>query len=428
MNPIFKTCRTTCAIVLVLTISYGHAQKKEFNVAVFLYEGMELLDFAGPAEVFSATNGFNVYSVSVDGKPLKCNATGAIINEITPDYAMSDAPVPYIVVIPGGRAQLIADDKRVIDWVKDRAAKGSLLMSVCSGALVLANTGLLDGKNITTYYTFIPELRRLHPELTVLENTRFVDNGMFVTTAGVSAGIDGALHLVSKIKGRDVAMATAKYMEYDKWDPTNGRVDFESPYIGKLRTAVSNQKQIDFALSHTSTTPYEGELKNLAFEFREKGEPEKASMVLEQCLKLFPDSRSIKMELASVYRQLGRPAPQLPGEDEIALLIEKGNVNEVLAQYDRDNAKFPGWILINHGGPLTHLAIKYYEKKDYSTALKIFQLIAKADPGYGSFYNVGEVQTTVGQRKEAIENYRRALEWKPADPEVLKIIAGLEAK
>jgi putative intracellular protease/amidase len=430
MKTLFKFGKTPGMVMVMIALFFqGHAQKKDhYNIAVFLYEGMELLDFAGPTEVFSATSGFNVYSVSVDGKPLECNVTGAILNKITPDYAMDNAPLPDVVIFPGGGTGPIAKNQSVINWVKDRAAHGTFLMSVCTGASVLANTGLLEGKNITTWYGFIPALQASHPELKVLENTRFVDNGIYLTTAGVSAGIDGALHLVSRIKGLDVAKATARYMEYDKWNPTQGRIDYENEYITELRKQVLAEKTIGVAIPQERSAPYEGELKNLAFEFSEKDQPAKAAAILEQLVKIYPDSRSSKNELAKLYRQLGRPAPILEGEDAIASMIDNGKLKEVLTQFDKDQAKFPGWVAISHGGELTRLAVRYFEKKDYSTALRIFELVAKADPGYGSFYNVGETQATLGNTKEAIMNYRKALESKPGDEDVMKILSGLEAK
>jgi transcriptional regulator GlxA family with amidase domain len=93
--------------------------------------------------------------------------------------------------------------------------------------MLLAQAGLLDGKHATTWYGAIGRLREMTPQATVHEQTRFVDNGKIITTAGVSAGIDGALHVVEKLLGKEVAARTAKYMEYDKWHPREGLI-FES--------------------------------------------------------------------------------------------------------------------------------------------------------------------------------------------------------
>ena len=105
------------------------------------------------------------------------------------------------------------------------SAKGAeVLLSVCTGAFLLAEAGLLDGRKATTWHGRIERLRETAKETEVLENTRWVDSGAVVTTAGVSAGIDGALHVVSRLVGRDEAERTARYMEYDRWDPEAGVV------------------------------------------------------------------------------------------------------------------------------------------------------------------------------------------------------------
>lgn len=403
--------------IAVFTLQVQAQPKDNYNVAIFFYDGMELLDFAGPTEVFAATNGFTVYSISVDGQPIKCNATGKILNEITPDYAMDKAPAPDVVIFPGGGTGTISKDQNVITWVKNRAADGTFLMSVCTGASVLANTGLLAGKNITTWHGFIPTLQSSHPELNVLENTRFVDNGVFLTTAGVSAGIDGALHLISRIKGLDVALATTKYMEYDKWDPKQGRVEIESEYIEQLRKQPAT-------LPKVKAIPYEGELKNLAFEFRDKGQYKEAIYVLEACAKLFPNSGTTYAELARLNRKLGKPAPV--EEDSLIKMIKDGKSVEAFRQYEKDQVTFPGWIKPAHGGSFTRLAIQSFEKGDYNMALRLFQLVAKADPGYGSYYNVGETYIKTGNRKEAIASYKKSLEFQPDDEDVKKIISELE--
>lgn len=97
-------------------------------------------------------------------------------------------------------------------------------MSVCTGAFILQKAGLLDGLTATTFHNAIESLREVAPKTEVLANTRWVDNGQVITTAGVSAGIDGALRVVEKLYGRETAQATAHYMEYDKWDPADGVV------------------------------------------------------------------------------------------------------------------------------------------------------------------------------------------------------------
>ena len=109
-------------------------------------------------------------------------------------------------------------NSKVIEWIKKSSERAEVMMSVCTGAFLLVESGLLDGKEATTHWSAIESLKQQAPKTTVRENRRFVDNGKVVTAAGVSAGIDAALHVVDRLLGRDVAQKTARYMEY-KWEP-----------------------------------------------------------------------------------------------------------------------------------------------------------------------------------------------------------------
>ena len=182
-------------------------------------------------------------------------------------------------------------------------------MSVCTGASILAKSDLLNGMNVTTFHGYIPGLQAILPNSKVLENTRFVDNGNIITTAGVSAGIDGALHLVSRIKGIDIAKSTAFYMEYDKWNPEQGRVDRRNQFIEELKSEKINPEKDLTAIPTGRSVPYEGELKNLAFELRDKGLWNQEASVLEATIKMYPESGASYCELARVYAKLGKPAP-----------------------------------------------------------------------------------------------------------------------
>jgi putative intracellular protease/amidase/plastocyanin len=191
------------------------------NVAVLVYDGMEILDFAGPGEVFAAAGkAFNVYTVGAKSAPILSQR----FVTITPRYTIHDAPAPDILVIPGGGSQVVTANPELMKWVGDSARRAEIVLTVCTGAFVLAETGLLDGLEATTWHGAIAPFRAAYPKTTVRENVRWVDNGKFVTTAGVSAGIDGALHVVAKLLGGDAAKTTARYMEYDKWEPGAGVV------------------------------------------------------------------------------------------------------------------------------------------------------------------------------------------------------------
>jgi putative intracellular protease/amidase/YHS domain-containing protein len=191
------------------------------NVAIFVHEAVELLDFAGPAEVFAAADharAFNVYTVAAS----QDDVVSQRFLTIKPQYTLEDCPQPDIIVLPGGNTHIPLDDPRVIEWIKKSAPDAEVVMSVCTGAFLLAKAGLLDGKEATTHWSAIDALRTAAPKTKVHENKRFVDNGKMVTCAGVSAGIDGALHVVKRVRGDEVARETARYMEY-VWDPASDK-------------------------------------------------------------------------------------------------------------------------------------------------------------------------------------------------------------
>ena len=204
------------------TIAADDAKAAEARkVAILVYDGMEILDFAGPGEVFQAAGrAFEVYTVARTKDPIV--SQGFVT--ITPRYTIDDAPAPDILVLPGGGTGAVVKSAETMKWVGDSARKAEIVLTVCTGAFVLAETGLLDGLDATTWHGAVGNFREAYPRTKVHGDTRFVDNGKFVTTAGVSAGIDGALHVVSKLLGEDRARATARYMEYDKWEPSAGLV------------------------------------------------------------------------------------------------------------------------------------------------------------------------------------------------------------
>ncbi len=197
------------------TVKTG-ATEKPVKVLFYLQNGVEVLDFAGPLEVFSNA-GFDVLIVSKTKAPIISQG----VLKIVPDYSIADAPHGDIVAFFGGPTDSTVNDAEVINWIK-KATKPDYYFSVCTGAFILGKAGLLDGASSTTFRDAIPVLQKRVPKTTVLSNVRFVDNGKVITTAGISAGIDGALHMVSKLLGEAKAAEVAKIMEYDKWVPNQG--------------------------------------------------------------------------------------------------------------------------------------------------------------------------------------------------------------
>ena len=188
------------------------------RVCILIFDEVEVLDFCGPFEVFSVTGGrqgetpFEVCTVAEEERPVRTR--GGLT--VTATYSFKDCPPADILLIPGGpgtRQQL--HNENLLVWIKDRSKSAQLVLSVCSGALLLAKAGLLDGLTATTHHGALNELRLINPNVRVNDTRRFVDNGRIIASAGISAGIDMSLHVVSRLLGNDQALETAEYMEYD---------------------------------------------------------------------------------------------------------------------------------------------------------------------------------------------------------------------
>ena len=195
------------------------------TIAFYLQPGVEILDFAGPMEVF-AYAGYKIFTVSKTKEPMLSQG----ILKILPDYSIEDTPQADILAFFGGNASNAYRDKNVINWVKAQTDV-EYYFSVCTGAFILAEAGILDGNTATTFHGALDGLEKNYPKVNVKRNVRFVDNGTVITTAGVSAGIDGALHMVAKLQGVEKAREVAFYMEYDKWKPGEGLIlTADNPY------------------------------------------------------------------------------------------------------------------------------------------------------------------------------------------------------
>jgi transcriptional regulator GlxA family with amidase domain len=191
------------------------------NVAILIFDDAEVLDFCGPFEVFSVTRlpdetpAFNVYTVAERAAPVRAR-NGLSIN---PAYTLTDCPPPDLLLIPGGQgARREIDNPILIDWIKAQADRVELLLSVCTGSLLLARAGLLADRRATTYHTAFDLLATLSPSTELCPGLRYVDNGRIITSAGISAGIDMSLYIVGRLHGEAVARATARHMEYF-WQP-----------------------------------------------------------------------------------------------------------------------------------------------------------------------------------------------------------------
>lgn len=186
------------------------------KVGILIFNGVEIIDYTGPWEVFGAA-GFEVFTVAESRDPV----TTAMGMTVVPKYTLADGPQPDILLVPGGNVYGPNGSGATLKWVAERSARARYTLSVCNGAFILAHAGLLEGLSATTTFHLLDDLKAEFPKTRVLRDQRFVDNGKIITAAGLSSGIDGALHVVSKVRGRGIAQQVALGIEYD-WRPDAG--------------------------------------------------------------------------------------------------------------------------------------------------------------------------------------------------------------
>jgi transcriptional regulator GlxA family with amidase domain len=191
------------------------------TLVILIFDDVEVLDFCGPFEVFSVANrftdppAFHICTVAEKEGPVLTRG-GLSVN---PHHRLTDCPPPGLLLVPGGhgtRSEM--HNAALTDWIRARSEQAELVLSVCTGALLLAKAGVLDGLEATTHYGAFDLLREVAPKTTVQADRRFVDNGRVVCSAGIAAGIDMSLHVVGRLSGKEVAEKTARQMEYP-WQP-----------------------------------------------------------------------------------------------------------------------------------------------------------------------------------------------------------------
>ena len=195
-------------------------------VAILIFDDVELLDFCGPYEVFSVASSrrdpppFRVFTVAGEAGPVVAR-NGLSVN---PDFTLENCPPPDLLIVPGGQGtRPLLKDAALLDWIREQKSRCELTLSVCTGSLLLAQAGLLEGLRATTHWGSLDLLASLAPSTRVLADTRYVDNGRIITSAGISAGIDMSIHVVERLLGSEHAASTARHMEYDYWP--QGRVN-----------------------------------------------------------------------------------------------------------------------------------------------------------------------------------------------------------
>jgi len=202
---------------------------EQSNVGILIFDDVEVLDFTGPYEVFSRTRTvpgpesrksqehapFNVFTVAKTSAPVLVTGGLAVIA----DYVFADAPRIDLLVVTGGfGTRALLEDAETLTWIRGVAAKARQTTSVCTGSLLLAKAGLLEGRRATTHWGALDLLDSLDAGVTVDRKSRWVDDGI-ITSAGVASGIDMAFYVVEQLYGKEVADETAHYIEYPRRQP-----------------------------------------------------------------------------------------------------------------------------------------------------------------------------------------------------------------
>jgi len=197
------------------------------TVGIYLFDDIEVLDFAGPFEVFStasrvksrlepnASKPFEVFTIADTIRTVI--ARGGLI--VQPHFDITSHPQIDVLVIPGGIVTSEIKREIIIDWIARTASTSTITASVCTGAFLLGQAGLLSGKDATTHWEDVADLRSMFPNINVQTETRWVDTGRVITSAGISAGLDMSLYLVARLESEDLAIRTARQMEFEWQNP-----------------------------------------------------------------------------------------------------------------------------------------------------------------------------------------------------------------
>ena len=185
------------------------------DIGIYIYDQAEVLDFSGPFEVLSVANrlaklGWNIWLVAEEKSLVEARG----VFQVKPHYSIQNVPALDVLIVVGGVHSDELRKTEVINWIRKTAEKTQITASVCTGAFLLAEAGLLDGLEVTTHWEDIPDLQRNYPSLQVRKGIRWIEQGKLFTAAGISAGIEMSLELVARLAGAELAERTARQMEY----------------------------------------------------------------------------------------------------------------------------------------------------------------------------------------------------------------------
>ncbi len=411
-----KNLLLTLSALFALSTLTAQKSPEIKKIGLFLQDGVEILDFAGPMEVFLQA-GFEVYTVAETKDPIK--AMGALT--IIPDYTIDDAPKADVIAFFGGGGATHKSQKENLKaWVSEQVKHSTVQFSVCTGAFFLGEVGLLDDRTATTFHSAIPGLQERFPKCTVRDDVRFVDNGLVITTAGISAGIDGALHLVSKINGLSTAKSVASNMEYFGWEPEKGLV-FENPFVEQIQ---KNGLEKALAAVDKESIVFKGELMNLGVDYWNNEDKEKALTLFDYLVDQYTLTTYDCHVIGKAYAESGRETP--PNESEFIAIIENDNLQKARTILEQTQKNRPNWSLFREWR-MNVLGYKYLGDSDWDTAIEIFKLNVTAYPtSFNVYDSLGEAYMKAGKTDLAIKNYEKSLQLNPDNKNGLEMLEKLK--
>ena len=401
---------------LLVGITQLQAQVKDtINVAVLAYEGVELLDFAGPAEVFAAASYYtNTYHFKVYIVAKEPAFTSQGFLKITPNFNFDNAPKTNVLVLPGGYAGKSIQDKSTQQWMNTQLENADQVLTVCSGIYFLKKSGRLDNIQVTSHHKIIPFLKKELKPQNVLAQVKYVDAGQIVTSAGVSSGIEGALLMVSKIAGFEAANRTARYMEYAPWDISNGKIAYD------LQNQATNY------LATNNAKPYFGVFDLAGHLALREGKIDLARQYFQKNIAFYPNSALAYHGLskALLYTQKWVPPTY---EDFLNVLRHKG-AKTGQAIYQKAKRIYPDWKLFTHKDIVVR-GQNLASGNNYEDAALVLKMGIDTYPNSWLLYQQLVICLLKQKKeKEAWHLIQQALKKFPNNPTIKKLVTTIKSK
>lgn len=384
----------------LVSVSIAKAQIKEpKKVLFFVYDGIEIMDFTGPMEVLAAA-GYKIYTVGD-----KDTIISRGILKIIPDYNFTKSkeyPKPDIVAVFGGSAHMQWENEKYQKFLKEITKHSEINFSVCDGAFWFGGIGLLDNKSSTTYHWLISELQKQFPKTKTYENVKYIDNGNLITSAGVSAGIDAAFYLVSKLKGNAFAQEVADKIEYDHWKPGTGKI-IES----EITVNAKNNGYI--VLVNDVTKLFKGEIINLSEWYLDSGKMDDAKSCIDYVMKNY-QLTDLDYSLAAKILQAKKVKDAPLTKAQFTDLIKGGGISKAKEIFKQTKKAYPNWIYLNQDDLLYIGYYDFQNKNQWDKALEIYELNYEMFPDY--FYclaYIGEIYALKKDYSIAIKYMEQAM-------------------